>query len=290
MDSNLLKIFKAVADAGSVSGAARRLNCVQSNVTTRIRKLEDELEIPLFFRKKRGMVPTPAGRILLGYANRILGLLHEADRVVRETETVKGPLNIGTLDSTAAARLPPVLKEFREKFPDVTLSIRTGSSDEFIRMVLDYRLDGAFIGQAVDHAGLVQEAVFHEELVIASERAVTSLELLDVPTLLVFPQGCSYRTVLEKWLHTIGRTPYNVVEFGTIEGILGCVTAGLGIAMFPFSVIKNLNYLDKLRVHRLPKEYARVPTLFIRKKDAAPTKSMDAFLDIIRRSGCRKGR
>lgn len=285
MDSGILKIFKAVADQGSVSRAARSLNCVQSNVTTRIRRLEEELGVSLFFRKKRGMVPTPAGKTLETYADRILQLLNEADRAVRETERIRGPLHIGTLDSTAAARLPPVLKRFRDEYPDVELSIRTGSSELFTRMVLAYQLDGAFVGFQVDNPEIRQEAVFHEELVIVSERSVRTLACIETPTLLVFPRGCTYRKVLENWLQDKGRVPFSVVEFGTIEGILGCVTAGLGIAMFPHSVIQALGYSDKLAVHRIDPAYSTVSTIFIRRKEGAATRTMDAFLNIVRKAG-----
>lgn len=285
MDSGVLKIFKAVADQGSVSRAAQSLNCVQSNVTTRIRRLEAELDVPLFFRKKRGMVLTPAGKILETYADRILRLLTEADRAVRETEMVRGPLHIGTLDSTAAARLPAVLTQFRREYPDVDLSIRTGSSEQFTRMVLAYQLDGAFVGFQVDNPDIRQEAVFREELVIVSERSVRSVSRLETPTLLVFPHGCTYRTVLENWLQDKGRVPFSVVEFGTIEGILGCVTAGLGIAMFPRSVIQALGYSDKLTVHRIDPAYSAVSTMFIRRRGGTATKAMAAFLNIIRKAG-----
>ncbi len=282
MDSGILKIFKAVADEGSVSKAAKKLYCVQSNVTTRVRRLEDELDVKLFYRKKRGMKLTPSGQTLLGYANRILSLLHEADRAVKDTEMVKGALNIGTLDSTAAARLPSVLMRFRHEYPEVELSIKTGSSDLFTQMVLDYELDGAFVGYRVENQDIEQEAMFNEELVIASELAVQSIESIENPTLLVFPQGCTYRTVLENWFHSIGKVPYKVVEFGTIEGILGCVMAGIGVAMFPYSVIDKLNYGDKVAIHKMPESFSMVPTMFIRNKNVVITKAVEAFLRIIR--------
>ncbi len=264
------------------SRASRKLHCVQSNVTTRIRRLEEELDVKLFYRKKRGMVLTPTGKTLLGYANKILRLLHEADRAVKESEAVKGPLNIGTLDSTAAARLPSVLMRFRQKYPEVELSIKTGASDQFTQMVLDYQLDGAFVGHRVDNKDIEQEAMFTEELVIASELAVKSVESIESPTLLVFPHGCTYRTVLENFLHSIGKVPYEVVEFGTLEGILGCVAAGLGIAMFPHSVIKKLNYGDKVAIHKIPDRFSTVSTMFIRNKNVEATKAVEAFLRIIR--------
>ena len=85
MDIGLLRVFQAVAAEGSVSKASERLNCVQSNVTARLGQLENELETQLFYRKKRGMALTPAGRVLLEYANRAIHLIREAEIAVRDT-------------------------------------------------------------------------------------------------------------------------------------------------------------------------------------------------------------
>lgn len=285
MDIGLLKVFKAVEEEGSVTKAALKLNCVQSNVTARVRQLEDELDVPLFYRKKRGMALTPSGQTLSDYADRILRLTREAEKAVREGEHARGSLCIGTLDSTAAARLPAILSGFRRECPKVELTIKAGSSRQFVTEALDYKLDGAFIGGiSVDNPAIEKELMFDEELVAASEMGVESIESIENPTLVVFPQGCSYRKVLEDWCQAMGKTPYKTIELGTIEGILGCVMAGLGIAIFPRSVIKNLNYSGKVVIHKIPGKFASAPTLFIRRKDAVKTKALETFLKIARMS------
>lgn len=71
MELRDLQIFKSVADQGSVSSAAKELNYVQSNVTTRIKQLENELKTPLFYRHKRGMTLTAEGRKMLVYVSKI---------------------------------------------------------------------------------------------------------------------------------------------------------------------------------------------------------------------------
>lgn len=90
MDFNELRIFKAVAEEGNVSRAAERLNCVQSNVTARIRQLDESLKVTLFHRKSRGVSLTAAGRVLLDYAERIMVLVSEAVRIVQEQEPLGG--------------------------------------------------------------------------------------------------------------------------------------------------------------------------------------------------------
>ena len=97
MDAGDLKIFQAVAREGSISKAALALNYVQSNVTTRIKQLETQLQVPLFHRSNRGMSLTPAGENLLGYADRILELLYEAEQATQVGNPPAGMLRLGAI-------------------------------------------------------------------------------------------------------------------------------------------------------------------------------------------------
>ena len=283
MDTGLLRIFKAVAEEKSVSKAAKRLNYVQSNVTARVRQLEDVLESPLFYRKKRGMILTPAGKILLAYTHRILRLIKEAEKAVCETEAVKGPLAIGTMESTAAVRLPPVLARYHQAYPQVDLEIITGHSEMLVSKVQEYELDGAFVGGRVVHSDIEQEPMFPEELVILTAGPVRCLDTVKHTTLIVFPKGCTYRAILENWIRESGIVPRKIMEFGALEAILGCVAAGMGMTLFPLSVIKKLHYLENLNVHKISPELGEVPTMFIQRKDTVTTKALEAFLHLVRK-------
>ena len=81
----------------------------------------------------------------------------------------------------------------------------------------------------------------------------------------------------------MGIVPYKIMEFGTLEGILGCVSAGMGITLFPHSVITNLDYGKKVRTHRVSGRFKRVPTMFIRRNDAVMNKALETFLIIVRK-------
>ena len=207
MDIGLLRVFQAVAAEGSVSKASERLHCVQSNVTARVRQLENELETPLFYRKKRGMALTPAGRVLLEYATRALHLIREAEIAVRDTGEVTGALSIGSTESTAAVRLPLVLTHYHREYPSVEITLSTGPSEELIEKVLDYKLDGAFVCGPLEHAEIEQRPILEEELVIVTDIRIETLEVLGNLTLVVFPEGCAYRAVLENWLRRSGIVP-----------------------------------------------------------------------------------
>jgi len=278
MDIASLKIFRAVAEEESVSRAADKLNCVQSNVTARLRRLETELDTSLFYRKKRGMVLTPAGKTLLIYADKVIRLMNEAEKAVKETGAVSGAITVGATESAAAVRLPPVLSKYLRDYPDVEITISTGRTEPLIRSVLDYKLDGAFVTGCVEHPEIEQKTFVNEELVIVTEARVTSIEAVENPTLLVSNLGCPFRAVLENWLRESGIMPRKIMEFGTLEGIIGCVSAGMGITMFPRSIIINLNYLDKVNMHSMPEALSAMPITFIRRKDAFLTKAMSVFI------------
>src|SRR5215475_3723319 len=137
MELSDLQTFAAVAHNGGITRAAEELNTVQSNVTQRVKSLEAEIGTPLFERHSRGMTLTGAGRRLLPYAERISALSREAILAARDDGEPKGPLAIGSLETTAAVRLPPLLAQFHRSFPAVRLTLRTATTTELVAAVLD---------------------------------------------------------------------------------------------------------------------------------------------------------
>ena len=118
MDLVALQIFKTVAEEGGITRAAVKLHRVQSNVTTRIKQLEASLGTALFLRQNRRLSLSAEGRRLLAYADQLLRLSSEAQAALRDG-VPRGVLRIGTLESTAATRLPPVLSRFHRAYPEV---------------------------------------------------------------------------------------------------------------------------------------------------------------------------
>lgn len=290
MDASDLRVFEAVARLGGMNRAAGELNTVQSNVTNRIRNLEDELGSPLFSRHSRGVSLTPAGRRLLPYAHQAASLLDDARRAVRDDGNPSGALVIGSLETTAAMHLPPILAEYVKAHPDVDLSLTTGTTEELIGRVLDRQLEGALVCGPVDHPELEQETIFREELAVITSRAVRNFDDLAAKgglKIVVLRIGCSYRQRLESILARRGVADLRKLEFGTLDAILGCVAAGIGVTLLPKGMAPN----DKVppgssrgpyAIHRLPPEEARVETVFIRRRDAYASSAFNAFLDCLR--------
>lgn len=281
MDAADLRIFEAVARLGGMNRAAAALHTVQSNVTQRIRALEEELGGPLFERHSRGVSLTAAGKRLLPYAEQVRQLLSEARQAVRDDGTARGPLVIGSLETTAALRLSPVLSLYAQKHPAVDVTLRTGTSAELIDAVLARQLEGAFVCGPVDHPELDEETVFREELVVLTAPTVRSLDKALMATelkIVVLRLGCSYRQRLEDILARRGIVGLRRLEFGTLEAIVGCVAAGLGITLLPKALIGPVWRDGRVALHEVPAREAQVETLFVRRKDARLSSALAAFL------------
>lgn len=285
MDLASLEVFRAVAETGGVTRAAERLRCVQSNVTARVLGLERELGTRLFDRRPRGMALTSAGRVLRDYAERLLALADEAARAVREAEGRGGPFTLGAMESTAAVRLPRALAALARQLPGASVTLRTGPTQELVRDVLAARVDAALVASPVEHPDLTAEPLYCETLVAVTARGRRRLLPLRDPVLLAFRTGCSYRARAEEWLRRTGSPDFRVVELGTLEGILGCVAAGMGLAVLPRAVVERPPHRGRFRIHRLPEAIAAAPTCLVRRKGAHPTRAVTALGDILRRSG-----
>lgn len=274
LELNDLRIFVTVADTGSISRAAEQLNYVQSNVSARIKLMEERLGVLLFNRLSRGVTLSISGKMLHDYAVRILALTREAELMLMEKETPSGRFVIGAMETTAAVRLPGILAEYHRTFPDVDLHIVTGTTEDLVNSVLKYTVDAAFVAGEVDHPDLLAIPVFQEELVLATGKDA-SIENNCKRTVIVFRQGCSYRAKFEGWLRDSGYIPYQVMEFGTIDGILGCVRAGMGMTVLPRTIFKDDS---DLTFHPLPASVARVETMLVVRKDVVQTKAITFFI------------
>ena len=289
MDVTELSTFMAVARNGGITAAARAINTVQSNVTLRIRTLEDEIGLPLFERHSRGMSLTEAGERLLPYAERMLSLLAEAKVAARDGSGAAGTLRLGAMETTAAVRLPPLLAGYHRAWPDVRLSLRTGPTADLVQAVARRELDGAFVAGPVDHADIVTAPAFEEALGLVTPAAIADLAaLVEVAaaglTVLSFKPGCSYRQRLEQVLARLGLPTYARLEFGTLDGILGCVAAGVGVTLLPHAVVVQAGRRDDLRWHAIAGEDGVAKTLFIRRRDAYRSQAMQRFLEGIHES------
>jgi DNA-binding transcriptional LysR family regulator len=265
IDLDSLQIFKSVVDCGGITKAAAQLNRVQSNITTRIKNLEDRLGVKLFIRHNGKLTVSSEGQLLLGYAERLLRLSCEAEAAFL-SGAPKGVLRLGTLESTAAGRLPPLLSRFHHNYPDVQIELVTGSSSKLLTQVRKLEVDAAFISEPFHAPDLEKQQAYIEELRLIAPRGATdvlSKEQLSRHTVIAFETGCSYRRILEDWLASIGVIPHRVLEFASYHAIIACVSAGSGIAIMPRSVLEAVNSAGQVQPLDLPQKFKQTRTHLI---------------------------
>lgn len=279
MELKDLEIFQMIAEKGTISEAARELNYVQSNVTMRIQKLEQELGTSLFHRHRRGMILTPEGKKLYEYSRKMLRLADEMKKAVQNKNEPSGRLDIGTVETVI--QLPQILASFMTKYQNVDLSLYTGVTEMLEEEVLQHKLDGAFVTEADFHPDLVSYEVLREELVLISDPQTSSLDELKSKPFLCFSEGCGYRARLEAWYRDQNITPQKILEFGTLETILQSVVVGLGVTFVPRSAVTHLLEQGRIRTHTLPDQYSKIRTVFIRRADSYLTTTMEKFIETI---------
>lgn len=285
MNSRDLNVFATAARLRSITKAARSLATVQSNVTARIRLLEDELGVPLFHRHHRGISLTSKGLELLPYAEQMIALVRTAKESVSGSTQAQGMLRIGSLQSTASVHLPGILKNYVVKHRRVDIAVETGTPVELTEKVLARAIDGAFVAGPVRHRELNAIPAFVEEVVIVTPLGYRSVKDYLAggaePKVLVFKEGCFYRSTLERYLSVAGVELLNEMEFGTLDGIIGCVSAGLGITMLPRSVVERSALRKDVKMHALAKGAGRIETLFITHRAAPRSIALERFVDIV---------
>lgn len=287
MEPLALRTFLAVARHGSVTAAAEQLHTVQSNVTARLKQLEGDLGTALFARHARGVTLTAAGTRLLAYAERVGALIDEARAAVRDDGQARGLLRVGSMETTAAVRLPELLGEFHRRHPEVQIDVRTGPTGELLELVLAQRIDGALVAGPLEHPALVGRAVVREELLLVmarGSRSIAERQASGALTAVTFRVGCAYRQRLEALFAARGWLPLRRLELGTVEGILGCVAGDVGVALLPRSVVESSRCRDALRIERVQPPLW-VETLFVRRRDAVMGATMRAFEAVLGTAG-----
>jgi DNA-binding transcriptional LysR family regulator len=265
MDLVELRIFKAVAEHGGVTKAAAALHRVQSNVTTRVKQLEQRLGARLFNRQGRKLVLSSEGRVLLAYAERLLRLSSEAQAALKG-HAPHGLFRIGALESTAATRLPPVLARYHRAYPAVRLELVTGTSGALVDKVLREEVEAAFVAEPFPSRNLELQHTFTEELVLITPKSHPRVRApgdLAQRTILSFATGCSYRRRLETWLGRSSVVAERVMEYGSYHAIVACTAAGSGIALVPRSVLRLAGAEAQVAVHPLPPKVAHARTMLV---------------------------
>ncbi|MBM7059471.1 LysR family transcriptional regulator [Pseudomonas sp. UL073] len=268
MELSQLRIFQAVAEEGSIARAATRLNRVPSNLSTRLRQLEEALGVDLFLRERQRLQLSAAGKTLLGYAERIFALQAEAEAAVKGDEPV-GDFVLGSMYSTAAIHLPAMLVRYHQTYPAVNLQVQTQISGELMDGLLAGRLDAALVDGPLQHSELDGLPLFEEELQLITpigHAPVHSAQDVAGEAVFTFRQRCSYRRRLEAWFAASRVATGPVMEIESYHSMLACVVAGGGVALMSRSMLDSLPGRESVAAYTLAPPFNSTTTWLMWRK------------------------
>jgi len=290
MEIRQLRTFQAVAQMLSFNRAAERLHYAQSSISAQIQALEEELEVKLFDRLGRRILLTEAGERLLQYAGKILDLADETKAEIVHSKEPEGTLTIRVPESFCVYRLPPVVKQFRLRFPKVSLSFVTCAVENLQKDLRKGITDLAFLlTESIQAADLEAEALGFEHIMLVASpghplAAKPEIQTRDLEgeTILLSKVDCSYRRSFEKILDQENIRPGTTLEFNSVEAIKQCVMEGIGITILPEVAVAREITQGRLAALTWGEDEMEVTLLMIWYKERWLSPTLSAFIRMAR--------
>ena len=243
MESHDLWIFKNVAGLQSVSKAAEKLGYVQSNVSQRIKSLEDELGVKLFMRNNRGVTLTEEGNILLEHTNQILLLMDEAKSLVNPKKW-KESLTLGASQTISAVRIPQAFSSFLRENKNIDVKVRTNDKKKLQEMLSYGEIDGVFINGTYNYLQFETVYSYFEKIVLISPKHIQSKTQQNQTLIVNSDTNCIYRNKILDFSKERNFQDPAIMEFDSLESILQAVNDGLGISIIPADVANSRKELQ----------------------------------------------
>ena len=267
MDAHLLKIFVVVAKNKSFTKAAKVLKVSQTNVTLRIKQLEKNVNLMLFHRIPKGVILTKEGERLLPKAQEIINKLNELSSQMKNIK-VQNSLIIASTFSNTSMRLFPFLKNINSDYPKLKLELITDNTIPITQMLIEYKVDIAFINHEPENKDLIVLKKFENELLLIEPKIECNNN-----TILAHEKSCAFYVGMKKYYEHINNTDYETIEIADFEVILACIELGMGKTLLPKSIVKKFGFLNKLKVTTIDNKIVSIPTCLVCRKDYIPKQS-----------------
>jgi DNA-binding transcriptional LysR family regulator len=285
-----IESFLEIARRGNVSRAAEALFVTQPTLTARLHSLERELGEPLFARTRRGMRLTDAGRVFLPYAEKALRSIKDGREALVEARSgAAGRLVSGAAPAISTYVLPGLLERFAVSHPRIEVAVRTGHSEDLLRMVLREEVQLAMV-RAMRHPEIESLPLYEEELILVvaprhpfAKRGEVSIADVAKERLILFDRTSSYYELTQTFFLRLGVTPHEVMELDNIEAAKKMVQRQLGIALLPRTAVAaelEARVLRMVTVKDGPHVAQQI--VAIRRRDqGAPSGVVAAFLQLL---------
>lgn len=290
MNLHHLAIFHAIAETGSISGAAIRVRVSQPALSRELKDFEGRLGVVLFERLPRGMRLTEPGKVLHAYSARLFAVADSAQAAMRDFADARaGQLSMGASNTIGTYVLPRFVAHFRTLFPQVGISLFVGNTGQVAQGVADLRFTVGFVEGPVRVEGVVAEEFSRDELIpvvgaqhpLAGRRRANPADINGLPLLMREP-GSGTRELIGELLQQLDVQTGSIVEFGNTEALKQAAIHGGGIAWLPsISVVRDLQdgSLVRLPVRALGLQR---PLSILRREGAYQVPAVEAFLQRVR--------
>ena len=290
MDIRHFKTFKSIIEEGNFSNAAMKLGYTQSTVTSQIQQLEQELSIKLFEKIGRNMVLTTLGKEMLPYANELLNTVKKIENVGKFGDNITGELKIAVAESLMSYKLQNVLSLFKEKAPNVKLSLISLNCYAIKNILVNGEVDLGLmydVGSQNDslsteklsdfNLALVCSPLFKQEnldFTTPNQKINTSLIINEVESI--------YRKILESYFFDNNLFLNNTIELGSIEAIKKCVASNLGISYLPRFTVEEELENGKLKELNVGCSDAKITAIYAYHKNKWISPAMSLFIELVR--------
>lgn len=285
MELRQLHHFIAVAEAGTISAAARRLNLAQPAVSASIKKLEADLGTPLLHRRERGVNLTIAGEQFIQHARQIVQLTYDAKLAIRELDDLtQGEVAIGAPSMMGSYYFPPLLMAFNNLYPGVTINVRDDGTRNIRQRVLNGELELGVIADQYLVPELDSAKLLTEEMVVcmAHDHPLAEKEVIEYPDflaheLVLFQKGYYHHALIENISQEVQMKPKIAFTSNLLPLIKTLIRQGYAISpMWQIAILDD----DAIVTRRFAKPFTIELSLAWR-KDSYLSRANQVFRDFV---------
>ncbi|MFD1416618.1 LysR family transcriptional regulator [Oceanobacillus jeddahense] len=256
MELRQLEYFMIVCKEMHFTRAAEKLNLSQPTLSEQIKRLEEEVGIPLFDRIGKKIALTEAGKILLKHSQSVFFEIEQAEAAIRDlNELQRGKLAIGSLLTCVNYLLPPAIIKFKQSYPNVKLSVHGLKTDDIKNGLLENELDLGITFLPVEEKEFASVPLFTEELTLAvpSGHPIASLKEIDMEKLknisaILLPESYFLRQLIDRYCTEMGFSLQPILEMTTLESLLRMVSEGVGVTILPEPYLDSLDHSEVVKV------------------------------------------
>ena len=281
-----IRTFADVVALGSFSAAAVRLGISQPAVSLQVRQLEKRFGVKLIERVGRRVAPTAAGAEFLSHARQVEAALDAAaEAMAPHAAGATGRVRLGTGATACIYLLPPLLRDLRQRFPELEISVSTGNTPDMLRAIEENRIDVGLVTLPAAGRALDIRPLMDDEFVLVAPRGsvlpreITAAELARL-ALVQYELGANTRRLIDAWSMRAGISLKPVMELGSVEAIKELVGAGLGCSVLPRMAIRPKEAQRQFVVRSLKPRLYRKLALVLR-KDKPLTKGLREVIKAI---------